>query len=1002
MRSSTVSIKTIKVFIFLVILLTFGKLVLPAFASTVVDSFIETDTVWTLSDSPYLVSSDVYIFPNKTLTINPGTVIKFDYGSSIFVAGIIKALGTVEQPIYFTSQYDDELFNTDDEETCYDELDADDNSTGVEICESFDWGDPSPRDWDGMFFNSSSPSILENVFIKYATDPLVFYTTDASIQGLHVSHSNTGITAFANSNLALASGTFNALNKDAIVLFNDSSINLADVEISNVANSVVTVFNNSSFTADNFNLTGSDSGLSSSGLISLFNSSNLSLNNSFLNNCSSESCITFFNGSAYLANPVSVKVSNTVFNGGINSAFLSFGAGESVVHVNNSSITSFANYGFENYSAFDFDFANNFWGDASGPHHNTLNPDGTGQAMYGKASFTPWLKAWPPPPPEPEIPNEYFAKITNAPNGIGQMYESGSMDSNLLKTFPNDWVLKVFTLTLTNDGWIKVEDLTDGSQGWMKGGFDLLGYDKDKQTEFENNSNVLLDTKSKRAAKIVGIVNHYYDNVDTGKSLYSSNDNLIKISSLKNKGFPVELLLSIIAQESGGSHAYNNEIVSFDYGHGITQVTIHAKKNFKKNSVDPRGVFSKVSLKVCKNFLTKPNGDWDVGVNNFLKCYKGLYNSKGNLYANDYDNYDHDPVNVKYKQYTNKVQSMFANIKDGLGVLADKYGKVWAKPCKKDVKMGPYIFSCSEISIIKAVWGYNGASVDAEDYLGAVSKKLKDLTTHFVVEDYNNDHQLIEKLAYAGRHRVELKAHSPIEISIKDPEGNSVGLVGGNEVLDFFTGDYDVESERAVVFFPEGDYIYEVVGDSEGGTYGLDVDIYDDSEEPLAFRAIDLPIIPGERHTYKVDKEKLKNNGKDAVTILIDKDGDGVSERTLYSDDELTGIEFSLLPVVVTPTVVILPSGSVPLWALVKPTPKVLGASTYLITEHKEPIVKVEEKKELKNKVTLKVKSKKQTVVKKDEVTQKEPEPVKVELPAENISKKRTNWFSWLWHLFFK
>ena len=60
----------------------------------------------------------------------------------MFVNGAINASGTNLQPIYFTSNYNDEIGgNTDDEEFCYEDIDESGNVLG-QICESFDLSDP--------------------------------------------------------------------------------------------------------------------------------------------------------------------------------------------------------------------------------------------------------------------------------------------------------------------------------------------------------------------------------------------------------------------------------------------------------------------------------------------------------------------------------------------------------------------------------------------------------------------------------------------------------------------------------------------------------------------------------------------------------------------------------------------------------------------------------------------------------------------------------------------
>ena len=51
-----------------------------------------------------------------------------------------------------------------------------------------------------------------------------------------------------------------------------------------------------------------------------------------------------------------------------------------------------SNYGIINLAADTIDARNQWWGDASGPYHPTLNPDGKGNRVSDKVDFDPWLK----------------------------------------------------------------------------------------------------------------------------------------------------------------------------------------------------------------------------------------------------------------------------------------------------------------------------------------------------------------------------------------------------------------------------------------------------------------------------------------------------------------------------------------------------------------------------------------------------------------------------------
>jgi flagellar hook assembly protein FlgD len=71
--------------------------------ATNVGGTINTDTTWTLAASPYVATSSVTVAAGKTLTIEPGVVVKFNSQKYIQFYGRVLALGTSASPIQFTS-----------------------------------------------------------------------------------------------------------------------------------------------------------------------------------------------------------------------------------------------------------------------------------------------------------------------------------------------------------------------------------------------------------------------------------------------------------------------------------------------------------------------------------------------------------------------------------------------------------------------------------------------------------------------------------------------------------------------------------------------------------------------------------------------------------------------------------------------------------------------------------------------------------------------------------
>jgi len=80
-------------------------------AQTFVNGGIYSNTTWTLSNSPYVLTGNMVVFPGKTLTIEPGVevLVKYDgipnTGSMYYleIRGSLNAIGTQNQPIVFKS-----------------------------------------------------------------------------------------------------------------------------------------------------------------------------------------------------------------------------------------------------------------------------------------------------------------------------------------------------------------------------------------------------------------------------------------------------------------------------------------------------------------------------------------------------------------------------------------------------------------------------------------------------------------------------------------------------------------------------------------------------------------------------------------------------------------------------------------------------------------------------------------------------------------------------------
>ncbi len=881
------------------------------FAATIIQDVITTDTMWTKDNSPYVISGIVDVNPGATLSIQAGTIIKFEDNATIEIFGAMAIMGTQTEPVYATSIADDSIGGDTDNNGITDPANITNSFVNFAFLspQGVQKMDYLHFKYGQVYIDSGNLDIAYSLFehsaISADTSTIHISATsflDPDLIALDANNNTTivadtitiqngktdGVNIYDNSSLVMSNSTIDTLYGSAIVGFNTSAITIKNTNIDS-ADIGIEIFNHTSLVADNTTIAHMQyAGVSvyetstakiTKSLITdtydgveIFNNSIVNLDHDKIQDSLDTGIISFGN---YGSN--SIDISNT----DISQNFVGIYS-INFTHINtfiDNSIYNNVN-GAQTFETNTIDMKNNWWGGVTGPTHPS-NLLGTGDVVSDYILFTPWLTI-DPINPTAVIPLQYYAKLDAS--GVINLYELPDTTSLLVKTLPHDWIVKVLSVdpVIANGSlWYKVEDPTDGSQMWTIAAPAsistpiYLPYNENNQGVYQQSGVDILTTKASRAQSIVNAIDHYYGNTSTTPSIDSSDDHSLKISTLVQAGFPKELIMAIAAQESGGIN-FNNEYVSFDYGHGVMQVTPDAYKNekpggkFTNNKEDSRGVLSDIHLKKCD----------EVNSDNYKKCYKNTESFNNKLKS--YDNYQHDPVNFVYKQYTNTTQSIFANIKDGLGILSSKYRHVFVHPCSSSVTYGGEVFSCTDIDMIKAVWGYNGAvTTPANNYLKLISQKLTNLNAYFANHSYPNSDHLIQKLAIANDNRIELKAHSPIAIEAIDSQGRVTGLNNAGDMLsDIPNSYYDPEDETALILFPEDTYTYQVTGDGTGPSYGFDITIERDSASPLVFQASDIPIAEGEIHTFHIDEAVLAAGGN-GTTIDIDSDGDGTPEKTI-------------------------------------------------------------------------------------------------------------------------
>jgi hypothetical protein len=113
---------------------------------------IENNETWDITDTSYLLLNNATVFIGKTLTVDPDVVVKFVRSKRLTIDGTLRALGTLADPVYFTSYRDDTIG-------------GDTNGDGASNGVRGDW-------YDIRFADTSDDtnSIIDHAEIRYGGD----------------------------------------------------------------------------------------------------------------------------------------------------------------------------------------------------------------------------------------------------------------------------------------------------------------------------------------------------------------------------------------------------------------------------------------------------------------------------------------------------------------------------------------------------------------------------------------------------------------------------------------------------------------------------------------------------------------------------------------------------------------------------------------------------------------------------------------------------------------
>jgi parallel beta-helix repeat protein len=195
-----------------------SKLFIFPVNATYVEGVIQQDTVWTLTDSPFVVINDVIVKPGFTLTIEPGVEVRFGGNFSLIVEGRLNAVGTQNSMIRFTSNKNQ----------------------------------PTTGDWNTILFvNRTLQSTMTYNVVQYAANGITIQGANVDVENSEIDYCQVGI-YITGDNTGLIRGNTVELNTDGVFLDgNTSGITIENNSISTNSGNGVFLQSNSGTSISN-------------------------------------------------------------------------------------------------------------------------------------------------------------------------------------------------------------------------------------------------------------------------------------------------------------------------------------------------------------------------------------------------------------------------------------------------------------------------------------------------------------------------------------------------------------------------------------------------------------------------------------------------------------------------------------------------------------------------------------------------------------------------------
>jgi len=300
--------------------------------ATYVEGSITKDTVWTLIDSPFVISKNVSVYSNATLTIEPGVEVRFGGRFSLMVEGRLVAEGTQDNMITFTSNKDE----------------------------------PEAGDGGTIEFNGAQLSTFVYCVVEHATNGITVENGALKIQHSTISSNCESGIRILNGNVEVKSNEIVDNAESGIYITGDNQVTIQNNAIKSNGDGIILAENSTSGVniSQNVVLLNKQSGIH----LDADDYSNIAILNNTLS-------------SNYYGFQVSGNAETHITNNSIsyNTVGIFYQAGNNhVAHFND----IYGNdLGMDVSSDVTVNAEYNYWGDESGPYHESLNPVGKGNPV---------------------------------------------------------------------------------------------------------------------------------------------------------------------------------------------------------------------------------------------------------------------------------------------------------------------------------------------------------------------------------------------------------------------------------------------------------------------------------------------------------------------------------------------------------------------------------------------------------------------------------------------